>query len=430
MTAISLRRLFSDMAILTTARVIGAVCIFATTFVITRAFGADMMAQYSVFLAIASLASVLLPLGFHAIGSMMAAEYEARDQKPMVSLFARYGQKLIILGGVIAAILAFIAAAILPSQGTYNLPVILAGAVPAAMAMGFIYFNGSILIGLQRQFTGQLPDMLLRPVLLIGLVTTMALALPDTSITHLVLAATLVFIITATIQWHGLQSTLKDTISDRSGFDNERKKWWQMAPSWTVITLLWDYFIEIHILLASLLFAPFEVAMLHISFRIRQLAGFGMKALYSLLMPKVFSANAQEQDNETRSLIRLSSRITLAYAVAAWIGIALIGSFVLSLFGEDFRQGHIILMVIMTTLPVRALFGPAPAVLGMKRNHRQVAQILIASLAVSLALSIGGFKIGGLTMVACGYLAATTFTAIAMWASAKKKTGINCAVWA
>ena len=425
-----LKRLFSHMAMLTMARVIGAICIFATTILITREFGATMMAQYSVFLAIASLASVLLPCGFHAIGSMMAAEYSALNRKGMLGFFTRYGQRLILVLGLVAVIPAAIAAAMLPSDGSYNIPIILAGAVPSAMAMGYIYFNGSILIGLQHQFSGQLPDMLLRPLLLISGIGLMALLVDDISIWHLVLAATVIFITTAGIQWVGLKHALDEAEAEISEQASEKRKWWQMAPSWTVITVLWDYFIEIHIILASLLFAPFEVAMLHISFRIRQLAGFGMKALYSILMPKVFSANAQQQTDETQNLIRLSTRITLAYAVLAWISIALIGQFVLGLFGDEFRQGHIILMIIMGTLPIRALFGPAPAVLGMKRNHRQVAQILLASLALSLALTMGGFEIGGLTMVAWGYLAATAFTAIAMWLSAKQKTGINCAVWA
>ncbi len=331
---------------------------------------------------------------------------------------------------LIAAIPATVAAMLIPSEGAYDLSIILAGAIPSAMAMGYIYFNGSILIGLQRQFSGQLPDMLLRPLLLIASFGLIALMIDDVSIAHLVLAATAIFIATAAIQWIRLRRTLSKQAGTASEQEEERKKWWQMAPSWTVITLLWDYFIEIHIILASLLFAPFEVAMLHISFRIRQLAGFGMKALYSLLMPKVFSANAQQQNGETQSLIRLSSRITLAYATAAWITIALIGQFILGLFGNEFEQGHGILMIIMATLPIRALFGPAPAVLGMKRNHHRIAQILLISLALSLVLTMGGFELGGLTMVAWGYLAATGFTAIAMWLSAKQKTGINCAVWA
>lgn len=425
-----LKRLFSHMALLTLARIIGALCVFAITFLITRQFGANMMAQYSVFLAIASLASVLLPCGFHAIGSMIAAEYRALDRLGLLSFFTQYGHRLIVIMSLMAAIPATVAAMLIPSEGAYDLSIILAGAIPSAMAMGYIYFNGSILIGLQRQFSGQLPDMLLRPLLLIASFGLIALMIDDVSIAHLVLAATAIFIATATIQWIGLRRTLSKQAGTASEQEEERKKWWQMAPSWTVITLLWDYFIEIHIILASLLFAPFEVAMLHISFRIRQLAGFGMKALYSLLMPKVFSANAQQQNEETQSLIRLSSRITLAYATAAWITIALMGQFILGLFGDEFMQGHGILMIIMATLPIRALFGPAPAVLGMKRNHRRIAQILLISLALSLILTMGGFELGGLTMVAWGYLAATGFTAIAMWLSAKQKTGINCAVWA
>ncbi|MCT4656930.1 MAG: hypothetical protein N4A65_14065 [Cohaesibacter sp.] len=427
-----LQRLFSQMMLLTSARVAGSICVFVTTLMITRLCGPQMLAQYSLYLAIASLLSVLLPCGFQAIGSMMAAEYQEQSRKAVLAHFIAYGRKLILflgigLGGALLLLMPLI------PQGDYNLSQILPFAIPTAIGMAFIYFHGSILIGLQHQFAGQLPEILLRPVLVLLVVAILALTVPEAQSWQLILVITSAISIAALVQWRALQArkphTAPQADSSKQERVKERKGWWKMAPSWSLITLMWDYFIELHILLASLFFLPFEIALLHICFRIRQLAGFGMKALYSLLMPKIFSANAAHKNDETKQLIRLATRVTLVYALAAWISIALLGPYILGLFGDDFRNGQTILLIIMATLPIRALFGPAPAILGMKRNHRWVVLILAASLLLSIALIAGGVQYG-LTIVAIGYLAATAFTAIAMWASAKHKSGINCAVWA
>ncbi|QDG76126.1 lipopolysaccharide biosynthesis protein [Labrenzia sp. PHM005] len=423
-------RLFSGMAFLTGARIVGSLCIFATTLLITRQFGADMMAKYAVYLAIASVLSVLLPCGFHAIGSMLAAEYVSQDNPAMLRAYIGYGQKLIFGTGLLVAGTAILLFSIWPDSQLHKYGLISAFAVPSAVAMALIYFNSSILIGLQHPFAGQLPDMLLRPLLVILVTVLFAGFVPDIETWTFLLAATCIFWVTASLLWLSLRRHSGSGPVDPASFKKEKKKWWQIAPSWALITLLWDYFIEIQILLASLLFASFEIALLHICFRMRQLAGFGMKALYSLLMPKVFAANAIENDSEAQGLIRLSSRVAFVYALAAWTAVALAGPFLLGLFGEQFRQGHEVLMIIMATLPIRALFGPAPAVLGMKRNQNRVLQILVLALFVSIAVLIATHQSVGLTAVAIGYLAAGVVSTLLMWFSARQKTGINCAAWA
>lgn len=432
-----LKRLLSQMAVLTAARVIGAVCIFFTTLLITRSFGSETLAQYSIYLALASLLSVLLPFGFPAIAAMMVAEYKAREQTALLLGFVKYGQRIILVSSAIVFLAALLLLPFAPNSADYNLTVLVGFAVPSALAMAFLYFNGGVLIGLEHQFSGHLPDILIRPVLLFLTIAVTVLLWQDIASWQLLMIASCVISVAAIVQWRALQAFAPtnhsqpiNAVTDPTPLADEKRKWWKMTPSWTLITLLWDYFLEIHILMASLLFASFEVALLHICFRIRQLAGFGMRALYSLLLPKIFSGNALDKHEDTKALITLASRLTLIYAVAAWLGAAILGTWLLGVFGPEYQQGQTILLIVMGTLPVRALFGPAPAVLGMKRNEGLVAQILLVSLAISLVLTLVGFQFGGLEMLAWGYLAATTFTAISMWVAAKKKTGINCAVWA
>lgn len=431
MQTIHLKSLLSKMAVLTSSRVIGAACLFLITLIISRQFGANAMAHYSLFLAILGLLAVILPLGFQAFGSMITAEYAAHKKEAEIGTFVRYGQSLIIKVAVFLTLPLLTLAFLLPDPNGYQIPLTGLIAFIAALGMAFTYWSGCILVGLEEPLRGQLPDILIRPTtLLVGFVG-FGLIWPNITIFALLTFAAAVYWLVAGTQYLLLRRKLGHALKTApAASKTQRQGWKKLAPNWLVTTLLWDTFIEIHILLAVWLVSPYEVALLHICFRIRQLAGFGMRSLYSLLLPKVYAANAKRDDTQTKQLIRLATRITLLYAIAVWIFVAQFGPVILGLFGPKFEEGHTLLLIILGTLVVRALFGPGPAILGMKRRQDMIVKILVSSLAVSILVALFGLSIGGVTAIASAYLAATTYTAITMWWSLKFKSNIDCAVWA
>jgi O-antigen/teichoic acid export membrane protein len=426
-----LKSLLSKMVGLTAGRVLGAGCLFLITLVITRNFGPKVMAHYSLFLAMIGILAVVLPVGFQAFGSMITAEYAAHDQSTRLASFARYGQRLIFKCAAILALPLLAVAYWMPDPHGYGLPITFALAFVAATGMALTFMSGSILVGLEEPFRGQLPDMLIRPILLLGGFLLLGLMMPDLDILVLLGFAVLVYWLVAVVQYALLRKRLGEGLTKADAPESaERKSWWKLAPNWLVTTLLWDTFVEIHILLAVWLVSPLEVAMLHICFRIRQLAGFGMRSLYSLLLPKIFAANAKNDDAGTRQFIRLATRITLGYAVLVWLFVFQFGGFILGIFGSDYAQGQDLLLIILGTLIVRALFGPGPAILGMKRRQDMIVKILLASLALSVGIAALGFGSMGVMIIAIAYLAATSFTSIVMWWSLKTRSNIDCAVWA
>lgn len=432
MTLPLIRKLLSQLAILASARAIGAVCVLMVSLLITRSLGAETMAHYSLYLAAASIISVLLPIGFHAIASMIVSEYDACSNWRDQISFIKYAQKLI---GIMAlALFPFALCFIYVFRGTseYDLLSITLLAVSSAIAMAYTYLHAGTLIGMQKQFSGQLPDMALRPVLLLIAIAVLITFDQGASEFKVLLISSAVIWIAALVQWYMLRQAMTEraTKPTNTVVEEDRKKWWDLAPSWMVVSLLWEYFVEVHMLIAGLLVAPGEVALLYICFRLRQFAGFGFTAIESLLMPKIFSANAIKDIDERQSLIQTFNWLSLAYASAALIGVVIIGPHMLGAFGEEFKAGQGIFLVLIGTLVVRAIFGPAHLILGMNRNPVLVAKILGCSLVISLVLCFGGFQFGGVNMIAIGFFAASVFTSVAMWAFAKQKSGINCAIWA
>lgn len=432
MTKPFIRKLLSQLAVLAGARAIGAVCVLGVSLLITRSLGAEIMAHYSLYLAAASIISVFLPIGFHAIASMIVAEYEARSKWHDQMFFIKYAQKLIAMMALGLFPIAVCFVYFSPQSNDYNLTTMALLTVPSAIAMAYTYLHAGTLIGMQHQFAGQLPDMVLRPILLlVGIGLLVAFNAQANEFQVLVISSSVIWI-AALLQWFLLNRAMAERVSKPRPKNNtsDRKKWWDLAPSWMVVSLLWEYFIELHILIAGMLVAPAEVALLYICYRLRQLAGFGITAIESLLMPKIFSANAIDEVKERQSLIRTFNMVSFAYAMAALIAVVAIGPYVLSFFGDEFKMGQGIFVILMATLVVRAIFGPSHLILGMNRNPVLVAKVLLCSIVISLVLCFAGFSYFGVIMIAIGYFVASTFTSIAMWYYAKQKSGINCGIWA
>jgi O-antigen/teichoic acid export membrane protein len=196
------------------------------------------------------------------------------------------------------------------------------------------------------------------------------------------------------------------------------------------ISALSDYFIELHLLLAGALAAPAQIAVLHVCFRLRMLAAFGLRALYALILPDIFASYERKDAAEFRSNIMRANCLALAYAFAVCLAVIPLGNWVLSLFGEAFENGRAVLLIVCSAMIARAVFGPAPAIMAMKGQHGSVIWILSAGTAVSLVLGLALFPRLGIEAIAIAYTVSYSLIAVAQWWWVKRRTGIDCSIFA
>lgn len=379
-------------------------------------------------MASASLIAVILPLGRQATATLFVSEYLAHLRHGLIRGYVRNGHVLIWRMSAVSVVMAcFLAFAW--SGSTVGETVLAAGfALAMAPALAFISFNGGVLTGAQRQFSAMLPESLLKPsfVLLAVLVSVVAL---ERQATVLLLGIVCAGIwITAGFQAWLMYST---PVADGAGeVGDETGRWRATGWPWIFISLIWDYFIELHLLLAGLIATTGEVAVLHICFRLRVLAGFGTRALYALVIPNLFEANATGNERELRASLTRANALALAYAIAVCAGVWLVGEFVLGIVDDSFRSAHPALIVMCLTIVVRAVFGPATAVLSMKGFQLPSLWTLIAGLVISIALSLALMPSLGVLGIALAYLIANSAIAVCQWHVAWRLTGIDCSIFA
>ncbi len=414
--------LFGSFAVLTGGRLAGAVATFLASLIIARQFGAETLGAFSVLLAVTGILSVLASGGFPAIGGIFSARYAASGRPRALKSLFEAGRKHILIGACISmgAALAWFAIS-RPYPGDL---VFMAGFTAlAVLGMAASNFFGAVLAGLERQQAGLLPDTLIKPLVFLLFVGSAALAglKADPVLLLACFAAGALTAAAFTYLQLGSEPSLARTVTAEA----RPGGWLRTAYPWIITTLVWDFFIELHIILAGWIAAPAEVAVLHVAFRFRMLAGFGMRALYALFLPAIVTADTRGDDAAARAKLMKVNLLALVYSAAVMGFFAIAGSLLMGLFGSAFAAGWPLLVILSSTMMIRAVFGPAPALLAMKGHQMPSAIVMMGCLLVSLVSTLALYPQIGLMGIAISYTGANFLGSAILWQVTKRLTGID-----
>ncbi len=419
--------LFGRFSSLLGARVAGAICMFAVNLLVARVFGLEVLGVFALYLAGTGLLAVFLSAGFNSVIVFFAAEYAARKQPGLIKGFLKASGWHVAAG---TALVCLVLAIGLPAAGG-QLPDYAAHlavqTVLSAIALSGVLLNGGLMVALKHQFRGLAPETLVRPVLLLAAVLILIVAAPQAGLNAVLWLAT-------GAMWAGLvvsliwsRRLLQPILQAKA--DTENGRWRRAAYPWIPVSLLWDYLIDLMILAAGLFAGAEEVAILHICFRFRVLSGFGMRAIYALLIPELAELKTQGKYAKLRLRLAQANWAALAYASTVLLFFAVAGAQLLSLFGRDAGEGHLILLIICLTLPVRAVFGPAPAILALNDQYMVSAVVMIAGCMAGMVLAVALYPPFQVAGYAIGYTMANLAVSAGLWKVVQQQTGMNCSVF-
>ncbi len=419
------QKLFSQSAAIFAARMAGAGIMFLVQAAIARSFGQKQFGDFLLILAATNIVAMLLPLGFQTVGSYFVAEYAVRHQRTSVIRFVRQG----LLQVVVMFVLLFAAAPIIvrllgPAGnmlgGNWSL------IMSMALASALVFLSGSTLVALKRPFLGLAAETLFRPlVIAISFAAVMVLQTSDGQINRLMTFMTAGYMAIAIL--HGLVAvqairTVGDVKPHPSG---EFKRWWRFAFPWVAISLATDFFFDIDLLHLSYLFDATDLAVFGLAVRIFTLAAFGITAVYTIILPHVFEAEASQNRSLFMKRIYDANLAALGMSFALMLALALAGPFVMRLFGPDFVRGSFALVILSAALFVRSFFGPASLMLSL--HDRPYAPLPAAACGLALMFGFNQLVVPlyGITGAAAAALAAITLWSILLWLTAWRITGVD-----
>jgi len=421
------RRLASQSSVIFAARLFGAGLIFLAQAGIARLWGAGALGQYLVLVAAANLCAVLLPLGFQTIGVYFTAEYRARQDGRMLRRFLRTGYAhiagmtlvLLMAGGWLTGHLGGPAQILAHHFWPYAL---------MALATTLVFFNGAVLVGLKHPLAGYFADGLFRPLAVVGaFLIAVAWAGTDGFATMIWLVA-LAYVAIALVQTGYLLAkvvVLPETVAARPG---EARRWWRFAVPWLIVGMATDFFFDIDLLLLAGHLSAQELAVFGVCTRVFSLVAFGVAAVYAVAMPDMFESEALADRAGFHRKIGDANLVASGLAVLLTIGVVLGAPLLLRVFGPDFAQGAWPLAILCLGLVVRSAMGPAAMVLSV--HDRPYASLPAVALGLATLVAANWLLVPllGLLGAALAALLAMSLWAVALWAIAWRRAGVDVSI--
>lgn len=421
-------RLLSTSSAIFATRLGGAGVIFLTQAAMARLWGADLLGQYLVVIAAVNIVAVVMPLGFESIGTYFAAEYRAQGQGRALRHFMARAYGHIALMGALLFVLGRLALPLLGSSA-----VVVDRHWPAAVVMtvatAMVYCNSALLVGLKRPFAGFFGDTVFRPLLVAaGFAVSLLVGGGENGLGVLlaILAGGFALIAVGQLMW--LARAAAEVATDAAVPRGEVRRWWRFALPWVVIALATDFFFDIDMLLLANLMPHADLAVFGVATRVFSIIAFGVSAVYAVILPDMFAANAGA---DRTMLMRQIGDANLAASGVALVllgGVLLGGPLVLLLFGPQFSDGLWPLAVLCLSLLVRAGFGPAALVLSLHDRPYSTLPAIALGVGTLVGSNLMLVPPHGLAGAAIAALVAQTIWAAAMWLTARLLAGIDVSV--
>ncbi len=422
------RRLASQSGIIFGARLAGAGLIFLVQALIARMWGPELLGEYLIVIAIVNLIAVVMPLGFHTVGTYFAAEYRAKgERRQFMSFMTRsYGHVVAVL---VLVLLGGPPLLTLMGQGESGLAQHFIPVALFAFATAMVYVNGALLIGLKRPFAGFFADTMFRPLIVIAaFLTTMSFAVPAEGFSVMLWTVAVGYVVIALVQFGFVVASLNRIADSVPLRPSEAARWWRFALPWVLISLATDFFFDIDLLLLSHALSREELAIFGVCTRLFSLISFGVAAVYAVTMPDMFESEANADREAFKRKVGDANFVASIISVVLFGGMAAVAPLLLMLFGPSFSAGAAPLAVLCLALVVRSVMGPAALVLSIHdRPYASLPFVAagIGSLVVCNWLLVPMFGLMGAALAA---IIAITIWSVSLWWMVLRTAGMDVSI--
>lgn len=417
--------LASRSAGLMAARVMGAGAGLITQLLLAHSLSPSDLGLFYIFSSMAIVLGTVATLGYPGIANQLIARYQARgDDSSLLGFIGIARRDAVIVSLIIASLC--IAATAVAAGGDPNTVWPAAIAALAIPAFAMMRVSGGLANGFQLFALSFLPDNFVRPALFLSALAGALLLLGPLSLLEVTSLFTGLVVAVASIQWLALRWSGRTTGTVGKPGRSQVKAWRKSGLQLVVPLLISALFADIAILCAGFVMAPAEVATFGLCIKIAFLFGFVVQVAHQLVMPCFASFLIDRDRASIESTIAKTNIVAIAAMAAAVCAIALFGEQVLALFGDEFRSGTVVLILLGATQMVRALGGPALSLLIASGRHARGIPVIVGSLLLFIASCVALAPIFGAAGAATAVLISSATSCLGLAVVVKNEFGLRC----
>jgi O-antigen/teichoic acid export membrane protein len=289
--------------------------------------------------------------------------------------------------------------------------------------------RGSALQGLRFIVWGQLPEGVIRPLLLTAFVgvawPTSGYVPASTAMAWHVLAASLAFVVGGMLLWHARPNGVSTAIGDftRSG------QWWRSAIPLALISALQVVGNQCGIIILGWFRPEAEAGLYKVATSAAALALFGMQTATVVIAPHLARLHTSGDRETLQRMTNIGAIMALAITIPVFLIFVMGGrELIVYAYGIDYVEVYVPLVILASGQMVNAMFGCVGVLLGMTGHEREAARWLAVSALVNIALCILLIPEFGTVGAAIASALSIATWNVAFWWIGMRRLGIDSSI--
>lgn len=376
------RRLLRGAAVTFILFALGSALGYIVHTVLARWLGPSEYGTFAYMLSWIDILAMATGLGLASSVLRYVPQYRATGETGLARAHAAFGGILTLISSVLCAgMLSFTDGVGVLRDGARGVWVAGVWAVPM---LALLLYQMQLARSHGRVFVAYAPRMVLRHVaFLLALWVVMALA-------GGVSAETAMWVFTGSLLAVVIlqQALMRNGAGDRAEIPAWRswpvKEWMGVSLSLfggSVLALLLQ---RIDLLMIGAYLSAEEVGFYNAASKTAGLTSFVVVAVNSVVAPQISAMNAKGERAGLEALVRRFSRYTLLATLAIAVGIGVLGRFVLSVFGADFLQSFVPLLILLSGYVVAAAVGLVLNLMNLTGHQNLVLRVYFVAVGVNV----------------------------------------------
>jgi O-antigen/teichoic acid export membrane protein len=367
-------------------RVAGAGLTYASMICLARWLGAFNFGIYAFVSVIVTLLGLALSAGFNSSALRFIPEYLARQKLRRLSGFLARSYGIVfaisLLGALLGAVVVFALRGMIEPYyfvpllvGLVCVPVwtLLNQGEVTARAFGWVHL-------------AYVPGYIVRPVLLITFVGGLLLFRPPDAV-----AALWGFLGACAVAAIGQGIMLHRRIRGRmatAGAHHHTQRWLTVSLGFLMIDGFRMLLDNTDVLMIGRLLDPHSVAVYYAAIRTGGLVAFVSFSIIALAVPKFAEIHATGTRSDLQKFVSGVIQMTFWPSLLTAASLAVLGPFVMSLFGPDFEGGYPTMLVVLAGLVLRSATAPAEYLLNVTGYHRDTIRVYAVAALANIILNL------------------------------------------
>ncbi len=359
---------------------------------------------------------VVASLGFDKAALRQASVFYNKQQYSKFAGYVRYSIQYTLLAGIGIATVFVLVVMVPTLKVEYELQRTFFAAAVAMPFFALLVLYESLLRSIKKIILAYLPQSIIRPALFI-----IAIALFKFGFIDAQLGAWQAMAINAgsIIIGLGFSWLLLKRFVPQLKYEAdtaEHKAWRALGISMLGISVIKTGMAQVDVL--SLGFFK-EIGAENIGYynaakKIANLASFGLLAANIYIAPQISTFYHDGQMKKLEKLVVTASRFILLFTLVATLGLVVLGSWLLGLFGPSFTVAYVPLLILLGGQVVNSWAGPVALLMSMTKYTRLLIRVFFVSMLLNIVINIVLVPTYGIMGAAIGTSAITIIWNIAL----------------